>query len=88
MPLTQVNLLVQEERQGAETYKYLRVFIHNIPRKRIPGKYYLELKKPNCFTMGVGRDKQVLMEKMNRNKEALCEYSYGYKLVLDDLECS
>lgn len=55
-----------------------------MPRKRIPGKYYLETNR--CFTVDVGIDKQVLMEKMDRNKEALCEK--GVKLVLDDLECS
>lgn len=33
----------------------------------------------------VGRDKRVLIEKMDRDKKARCED--GYKLVLDDLEC-
>jgi hypothetical protein len=77
----QVNLLVQEERCGAEIYEYLRVFIYNIPRKRIPGKYYLKLN--HCITIDAGGDKQVLMEKMDRDKNFFCK-----ELVLDDLECS
>jgi len=67
-----------------EIYTYLRVFIHNIPRKRVPGKYYLEIKE--IFTIDNGRNKQVLMEKMDRCKKSLCKA--GFKLILDDLECS
>jgi len=69
-----------------EIYTYLSVFIHHLPRKRIPVKHYLKIK--DCFTVDVGRNRQVLMEKMDKIKKALCEVGYGYKLVLDDLECN